>query len=254
MSEAAEGVDGIVHLAAVSRVVWGERNPERCLAVNEGSVRNLLRLCTRSSAPPWCIVASSREVYGQQSILPVREDAALSPMNVYARSKVAGEAAVAEAVAAGAVANVVRFSNVFGDPGDHHDRVVPAFARAAALGGAIRVDGPQNVFDFTYLDDVVQGLIRLILLTASGRTLLPIHLVTGVGTTLGQLADLARTHARAPVTVNEAPPRSYDVARFYGATERAAEILGWRAETSLEEGFAKLVAAFAHEEARASVG
>ncbi len=251
LSEAAREVEGIVHLAAVSRVVWGERDPQRCKAVNEGSVRNVLRLCTRERAAPWLIFASSREVYGQQNALPVPEEAELLPMNVYARTKVSGETAVAEAAAAGAVANVVRLSNVFGHTSDHHDRVVPAFARCAAEGGQIRVDGGGNVFDFTHISDVVRGLARLIDLTAEGRRLAPIHLVTGRGTSLAELADLGRQHARAPVTVTEAPSRSFDVARFYGSTRRAAEVLGWKAEVPLEEGFADLVDRFAQQERRA---
>jgi nucleoside-diphosphate-sugar epimerase len=71
----------------------------------------------------------------------VAEDAPLSPRNVYARSKVAVEQLTEEARERGMIAAVVRFSNVFGDTEDHADRVVPAFARAAAAGGTVRVDG-----------------------------------------------------------------------------------------------------------------
>ena len=66
IAEALKGVRGVVHLAAVSRVVWGERNPMLCAATNVDALADLLRLCVEGSRP-WFIFASSREVYGEPS-------------------------------------------------------------------------------------------------------------------------------------------------------------------------------------------
>jgi nucleoside-diphosphate-sugar epimerase len=163
-------VDGIVHLAAVSRVVWGERDPELCWATNVGGLRNVLEAAAQSERGPWLVFASSREVYGQPVALPATEDAPLRPVNVYGRSKVEGELLVAEAQRAGLRACTVRLSNVFGSTADHADRVVPAFARAAALGAELRVDGLEHTFDFTHIDDVTLGIVSLTeLLSAGGR-------------------------------------------------------------------------------------
>lgn len=243
--EAAEGVQGIVHLAAVSRVVWAENDPQRTQRVNVDALDGLLRHVMSRREKPWVIFASSREVYGEQEQLPVAESAALLPMNTYARSKVAGERLMGEAREQGLLGQIVRFSNVFGSIDDHKDRVVPAFARTAAQGGNVRVDGAENTFDFTHISDVARGLATVCEAAASGEQLPPIHFLTGRGTTLGQLAELAQKHARHEVGITPSPSRKFDVSRFYGDASRARELLGWQAEVSLEEGFRQLVDDFA---------
>lgn len=241
LAKALAGVTGVLHLAAVTRVVWAQNDPELCRRTNVGSIRSLVRLCLAQKARPWLISASSREVYGQADAFPVHEDSEKRPMNVYARSKAEGERIVEGARENGLVANICRFANVYGSAKDHSDRVVPAFAHAAAFGGVIRVEGPGNAFDFTFVDDVADGLERLIMATSEGRCLPPIHFVSGSSASLGDLADLARKHAQAPVSVQVSEPRSFDVSSFVGDPGRAHELLGWRSSTSLVAGFQKLL-------------
>ncbi len=238
-------VDGIVHLAAVSRVIWGEREPERCWATNVGGLRNALAAAAESSRAPWLIFASSREVYGQPDRLPANEDAPLRPVNIYGRSKVEGELLVEQAQRAGVRACTIRLSNVFGSTADHVDRVVPAFARAAALGQELRVDGLDHTFDFTHIDDVTRGVVALVkLLTAGELPPPPVHFVSGRPTTLGELAHLAMRLGQPGSMIRAAPPRDFDVARFFGAPERAKALLGWQPMVTLEDGLARLIQGF----------
>ncbi len=244
LHEACRGVDGVIHLAAVSRVVWAQRDPVLCTEVNEGGVRNLCSAVRSMRPAPWVLFASSREVYGQQDELPVREEAELRPCNNYARSKVCGEEVVSALREHGVVTAVARFSNVYGSPADHPDRVVPAFARAAAYGGRIQVEGSANVFDFTCVSDVARGVLSMVEHVSEGQLLPPIHFTTGRGFTLGELAHLAKRHRTKDLEVHPATPRSYDVARFFGSTARAREILGWSPQIPIEKGFASMVHAF----------
>ncbi len=243
---------GVVHLAAVSRVIWGERDPATCWEVNVKGTQNVLAAAFEQSrnGRPWVISASSREVYGQPDRLPVQEDASLSPINVYGRSKAAAEGLLAAARDAGLRTAVVRFSNVFGDIDDHPDRVVPAFSRAAANGDSMRVDGKDNVFDFTWLADVCGGLTTLCHMMREAEGPPPIHFVSGRATSLMELAQLARRAAGGSSSVVLSPPRSFDVDRFVGDPRRAEQLLGWRAETTVEQGVSRLVHAFIAERAR----
>ncbi len=239
------GVDGIIHLAAVSRVVWGERDPESCRATNVGGVRNVIAAALSSPRRPWLVFASSREVYGEPDTLPTTEDAPLRPINVYGRTKVEGERLVAHSQREGLRSAILRLSNVYGSPIDHRDRVIPGFARAAAIGSELRVDGVDHTFDFTHVDDVARGVVATTrLLMAHDRSPPPIHLVSGRATTLGELATLAARLGRPECTVRQAPPRTYDVARFVGDPARAKALLGWQATVSLEDGLARLVRAY----------
>lgn len=252
LSRAMDGVEGIIHLAAVSRVVWAQNDPETCQAVNVDALESTLRLALDAPRMPWMIFASSREVYGEQTQLPVHEDAALSPLNTYARSKVRGEELVQEAREAGMLAQIVRFSNVYGSVDDHHDRVVPAFARTAAHGGVIRIDGSDNTFDFTHVSDSARGLDLLCQATQAGESLPPVHFVTGQPTTLGELAQMAAERSSHSVKLTEAPPRNFDVSRFYGDTNRTRELLGWRPEVALADGLGQLIADFESSDVKIS--
>ena len=242
LERAARNCAGIIHLAAVSRVVWGERDPETCWDTNVRGTRNVVAAAMELAARPWLLFASSREAYGQPDTLPVTEDAPLRPVNVYGRSKVEGESLVRQAVGRGLRAAILRFSNVYGSPSDHSDRVVPAFARAAIAGARLRVDGSDNTFDFVHLDDTVRGIETVVRLLSSGaEPPPPIHLTTGTPTTLGELARLATALASTTATIEEAPARSYDVARFLGDPSRARTVLGWSSRVSLREGLARLI-------------
>ena len=239
---------GVVHLAAVSRVVWAEHDPDACWSTNVGGVRNIIEAAEAEAESPWVLFASSREVYGQPERLPATEETPRRPVNIYGRSKVEGERMVLAARDHGLRTAVVRLSNVYGTTSDHADRVVPAFARAAALGDELRVDGPDHTFDFTHIDDTCRGLLRLVdLLVGEKAAPPPIHLLTGRPATLGELATLAVQLGRSRSPIREAPPRSYDVSHFYGSPARAAELLGWTPRVELAEGLSRLIRDFERE-------
>jgi nucleoside-diphosphate-sugar epimerase len=236
---------GIVHLAGISRVISGEQNPYLCWNMNVEGTQKILEAAKNSPNNPWVIYASSREVYGQQDKLPVNEDAILLPLNVYARSKAAAEKLVLDYRNQGLQTAIIRFSNVYGSIDDYPDRVIPAFCKAAAYGGTIRIDGGHNTFDFTYIDDVTTGIIKVINKLQIGCfDPPPIHLTTGCGTTLLEAAELAKSLSVKPIKFLTAPSRSFDVSTFYGDTTRANRLLDWQAKMTIKEGMARLIKAF----------
>lgn len=241
LSAAAANVDGIVYLAAISRVVHGERNPELCRATNVGALTGLLQALTTRQQRPWIIFASSREVYGQSQTFPVAESFPLQPMNIYARTKVEGERLTTAARDAGIVANICRFSTVYGSTVDHDDRLIPAFALAAARGGELRIDGHGTIVDPTHVDDVVDGVKRLIDVCAAGELMPPVHFVSGTSLGIEQLAVMAQDCSQGMIPIRHAEPRLYDVNRFVGDPSRCRELLGWSVTTPLNDGFADLV-------------
>jgi nucleoside-diphosphate-sugar epimerase len=140
---------------------------------------------------------------------------------------------------------IIRLSNVFGSLTDHADRVVPAFAKAAVLGQALRVDGAEHTFDFTHIDDVSRGIVALAQLLQKGESRIPpIHFVTGKPTTLSGLAEMAISIASSTSNIEIAPPRNYDVDNFYGCPMRAKKILNWEASIPLRVGLSQLIEAF----------
>ncbi len=241
----AQTCDGIIHLAAVSRVVWGYKNPELCRDVNIRGTQNVLEAAIHSPRKPWVLFTSSREVYGQQTHFPVKESAPLLPMNSYANSKVQGEKLVDQYREGGLRAAIVRLSNVYGRTDDHKDRVIPAFCQGSLANEALRVEGVNHVFDFTYIDDVIVGLFEVIKkLEKNSVDFSPLQLTSGVGTTLLEAAKICIEYAGNKNSYIEAPSRSYDVNKFYGDPTKAKNILNWEARISLRDGVKKLMEDF----------
>ncbi len=243
LSSSAAGCAGIIHLAAVSRVVWGEADPERCLRTNVLGTANVAEVAASLPTKPWVMLASSREVYGQARSLPVTESHATAPVNVYGRSKLFAEYILRSLDQAGRRVAVVRLSSVYGSADDHQDRVVPAFCRAALANDRLKVNGSECTFDFTHVDDVAEGIFRMAQMLSSGHALAePIHLVSGVPTSLHDLATLVIRCAGAHSAIVERPPRTYDVSHFVGDPARARALLGWKVATTLEKGVDRLLA------------
>lgn len=248
ITKLVQNCSGIIHLAAISRVVWGEQDPEQCWDVNVQATRNIVEQALLSPHRPWILFASSREVYGQQDKLPVSEDAPLLPMNVYAKSKVAGEEIIQEGARRGLSTSIVRFSNVFGSPHDHVDRVIPAFCRAALQDERLRIDGASHTFDFTFYKDVAKGvmeIVRCLELHAQGMPV--IHFTSGRGLTLAEAASIVCRLSNSKSHIVEGTPRSFDVSSFIGNPARARQILKWVPETSFEEGVLALLTSLSQE-------
>ncbi|MEI4488249.1 NAD-dependent epimerase/dehydratase family protein [Frigidibacter sp. MR17.14] len=245
VAAALAGVEGVLHLAAISRVAWGEDDPALCHAVNVTGTAHLLDAVTAlGAAAPWVVFASSREVYGDPDVSPIPETTPRAPLNHYGRSKAEGEELVEAFVARGGRAGMVRLSNVYGTVHDHPDRAVPSLLWRALQGETLKITGEANFFDFVHVEDCVRGLMAMADRLAAGEAAPPtVHLATGIPTSLGALAKAAIATAGSGSGIEVLPARSFDVKGFCGTPERAAKVLGWRAEIALDEGLARLARA-----------
>lgn len=245
VTDSLAGCDGVIHLAAVSRVGEAQEHPLRTWAVNVDGTQNILKAVVEAANKPWLIHASSREVYGSQPAQPITEDTPITPLNVYGRSKAACESLAVCAMDAGANISMLRFANVYGDIDDHSSRVIPAFTRAAAIGDSLRVDDASTCMDFTHVNDVCDGIVRVVdQLSAGEKGIPPIHFATGEGTSLGTLAKLAVEASNGRCTINEVERRASSVGCFIGNPLRAKQLLGWEHRTSLQSGFTSMVKGF----------
>jgi len=86
-----KNVDGVIHLAALSRVIWAEKCSQLCIDSNIKGTLNVLEAIHKSKNKPWFILGSSREVYGETSGSPINESNQLNPINIYGISKLSAE-------------------------------------------------------------------------------------------------------------------------------------------------------------------
>ena len=241
---AIKDIDGIIHLAAVSRVLDAEQNPAKCFDINVKGTMSLLSDLAKLDNPPWVIYGSSREVYGSASIMPVSEEQSLKPMNIYAESKVASESLMRNyARLTDRPAIIFRFSNVYGSIHDHATRVIPAFVRASVTGNEIRIDGEDHTFDFTHVDDTARAVRATVEHIEDGRLagIETMNVVSGKGTTLKQLANLVKSISSTDIPITRGKPRDFDVDHFIGDPSHLEDVLGIRCDTQLSTGIEHLI-------------
>ena len=153
----------VVHLAAQAGVRYSLENPHAYLDANLAGFLNVLEGC-RQRATPHLVFASSSSVYGANTRIPYSEhDLADHPISLYAATKRANELmAHSYAWLYRIPMTGLRFFTVYG-PWGRPDMAPGIFARAIAAGEPIRLfNSGQMRRDFTYIDDVVAAMERLI--------------------------------------------------------------------------------------------
>ena len=223
----------IYHLAAISQVMTSIEDPDLTFKVNIEATKNIIAACTKHKKK--LIFASSREVYGTQTELPVKIDAELNPENPYAASKVAGEAIVRSYGNSYKLDyNIVRMSNVYGY-GDV-DRVIPKFIEMFKTNKDIELYGSEKIIDFIYIDDVVEVLVKL-----KEKSGLILNLGSGIKTTLLELANLIKELTpNSNSKINILNERHGEVGKFQADISETKSKLRWEPKTSLREGIVKI--------------
>jgi UDP-glucose 4-epimerase len=227
------GIDVVFHLAAQADVQTSMQRPDYDADVN---VVGTVRVLEAARAVGAQVVFSSTggAIYGE-CMQPAREDGTLEPMSPYGIAKLAGEHYVAGWNRIhGSKHVVLRFGNVYGPRQDSglEGGVVAIFLERMARGEetAIFGDGLQTR-DFVYVGDVVGAL-----LAAAGRQGGPYNVGTGRETTILDLHRACASVAGSDNAPRLAEARLGDVRRSVLDVSLIERELGWRAQTSLEDG------------------
>lgn len=167
----AEGCfDRVVNLAAQAGVRYSLENPYAYVDSNVFGFVDLLECCHRH-AVKHVLYASSSSVYGGNTKVPFsEEDAVNHPVSLYAATKRSDEL-IAEVYARlyGLPLTGLRFFTVYG-PWGRPDMAPMLFSRAILAGEPIRLfNGGDMQRDFTYVDDIVEGIMRLLDQPPSGK-------------------------------------------------------------------------------------
>jgi UDP-N-acetylglucosamine/UDP-N-acetyl-alpha-D-glucosaminouronate 4-epimerase len=253
---ACEGVEFVIHQAALPSVQRSIENPAETNEVNVGGFVNLLT-AARERRVRRVVAASSSSVYGDTPTLPKAEEMATTPLSPYAASKVAAECyARVFSKTMGLSTVSLRYFNVFGprqDPLSPYAAVIPAFIEALLDGRRPTVygDGEQSR-DFTYVENVVTANLLACargegageaLNIAGGTQRSLLDLLTALGGALGTTPD--------PQFL---PRRSGDVMHSYADIRAAKERLGYIPMVGLEEGLARTVEHHRRERSAGRVG
>lgn len=234
----------IVHLAAKAGVRPSLESPAEYASVNvEGTVR-LLELAQGAGARRF-VFGSSSSVYGDTSPAPYREDApAVEAVSPYGASKRAAELFCQTfAQLYGMRIASLRFFTVYG-PRQRPDLAIHKFTRLLAAGENVAQFGDGSAErDYTYVDDIVDGVIRAVDWTAASD---PAHEIFNLGggepVRLDRLIDLLGEALEVTPRIERHPPQLGDVLRTEADLTKAARVLGYHPSTPIADGLARFVA------------
>ncbi len=243
--------DVVVHLAARAGVRPSIAQPLLYFDVNVRGTMNLLETC-RPFPRLKFIFASSSSVYGNRREVPFREsDRVDDPISPYAATKKAGELLChTYHHLHGMPMTCLRFFTVYG-PRQRPDLAIHKFARLIEAGMPVPVFGDgTSMRDFTYVDDIVDGVVRAIDRCAGYHIY---NLGESQPVTVLQLIQILEELLGRRATIERRPPQPGDVERTYADVSLAQQELGFMPRTDLREGLKRFVEWLRREEPSAPV-
>jgi UDP-glucuronate 4-epimerase len=247
--------DVIVHLAAQAGVRYSLEAPQAYIDSNVAGSWRMIDLA-RERGVKHLVLASTSSIYGANAKVPFAEtDKADEPLSLYAATKKAMEAmAHASAHLHKVPTTAIRFFTVYG-PWGRPDMALFKFVDAIGAGRPIEVYGEGNMSrDFTYIDDLVEGMVRLAALPPEEANRVPaidslsaeapfriVNVGRGEPTALGDLiaaveAALGRTAAKTML-----PMQPGDVRRTHASAELLAALTGYIPSTKIADGVRNFV-------------
>ena len=177
------------------------------------------------------IFASSSSVYGNQTKVPFSETDLLNPpVSPYAETKLAAEKICQES---GLRSTVLRFFTVYG-PAGRPDMAPYLFTRAILAGQPIiRYGDGSTKRDYTYIDDIVNGIVAAINLPFTYEI---INLGNNQPITLNKLIATIEELTGKKANIQEKPRHPADVPLTYADIAKAQKLLAWRPKTDLKTG------------------
>lgn len=243
---ADEGFDRVIHLAAQAGVRYSLKNPNAYVDSNLVGFVNVLEGC-RHHAVEHLVYASSSSVYGGNTKMPFAEsDHVDHPVSLYAASKKANELM---AHTYSHLFNVpttgLRFFTVYG-PWYRPDMALFLFTKAILDGKPIKVFNYGDMRrDFTYIDDIVEGVIRVLDKTATPAESSAPYRIFNIGNNQPvQLLDfIGCLESALGMTAQKEllPMQDGDVPATFADTQALNDWVGFAPATSIEYGIRQFV-------------
>jgi len=226
-SSALEGVDFVLHQAALPSVPRSIEDPLLTTEINIKGTLNIL-LASREAEVKGFVFASSSSVYGDDPNLPKKEGNVGNPLSPYAVSKLAGEkyCRVFSQIF-GLSAVCLRYFNIFGprqDPSSQYAAVIPNFIKRMLKGETPTIfgDGEQSR-DFTYVSNVVEA--NILASKTEGASGEVFNIACGERTTVNSLASYLNKILKTEISPSYDEPRPGDVRHSFADISKARKML-----------------------------
>lgn len=231
-----QGADYVFHLAALPRVQYSIEHPKKTNEVNVEGMLNVL-IASHEAGVKKVVYSASSSAYGDQKIMPLREDMAASPKSPYGLQKYVGELYCRLWSSVYGLPTVsLRYFNVYGprlNPDGAYALVIGKFLKQRKDGKAITITGDgKQTRDFTHVYDVVRANILAAESSAVGKGEV-MNIGAGRNFSINKVAELIG----GPVEYLPARLEPHDT---LADNSLAKKLIGWKPEVQLEDGIAEL--------------
>ena len=249
--KASQGVDYILHQAALGSVPRSIKDPITSNDVNVSGFLNML-VAARDNKVKRVVYAASSSTYGDSESMPKVEDIIGKPLSPYAITKYVNELyADIFSKTYGLETIGLRYFNVFGrkqDPNGAYAAVIPKFVSQLMEGESPVINGDGNYSrDFTYIDNVIQANL-LSLVTTNPKAINTVYNVAfGDRNTLNDLMGYLKEYLSifdpkiASVAVINGPNRAGDIPHSHASVQKAKNLLKYNPQFSLQKGLKQAV-------------
>lgn len=249
--KAAQGVDYILHEAALGSVPRSINDPITSNDVNVSGFLNML-VAARDAKVKRFIYAASSSTYGDSEALPKVEHAIGKPLSPYAITKYVNELYADIFQRTYGLDTIgLRYFNVFGrkqDPNGAYAAVIPKFVMQLMAHENPVINGDGNFSrDFTYIDNVIQMNV-LAMVTENPAALNTVYNTAfGDRTTLNDLMASLKKYlsvfdpAIADIKTIYGPNRAGDIPHSLASIDKAKQLLGYNPEFSMQQGLEQAV-------------
>ncbi|WP_281868155.1 NAD-dependent epimerase/dehydratase family protein [Brevibacillus parabrevis] len=236
----------VIHLAAQAGVRYSLENPHVYTSSNITGFLHILEGC-RHTGVKHLLYASSSSVYGGNKKLPFSEgDRVDEPNSLYAATKKANELmAYTYSHLYNIPATGLRFFTVYG-PWGRPDMALYAFTKAILAGESVSIfNYGKMIRDFTYIDDVVEGILRLMDRLPEPKDGKAPHKVLNIGNhrpvELLSFLELLEQKLKRPANRQYMPIQPGDVAATFASVDALFAETGFRPDTPVEVGISRFV-------------
>ncbi len=247
--------DAVIHFAALKSVSESTERPASYYDVNVAGTATLLDVMEQVGCHG-IVFSSSATVYGQPDACPVAETAPVAPGNPYGRTKLIGEWLIRDCVAAPGASLRAAILRYFNPVGAHPSGLIGELPRgvpnnlapyitqtAAGHRDYIRVFGNDyatpdgtGVRDYIHVVDLAKAHVAALdALVDRGERELTLNLGTGRGYSVLELIETFSTVVGKPIPYQVQGRRAGDIGECWADPSLANEVLGWRAEKSLQD-------------------
>lgn len=245
--KAVEGVDYVLHEAALGSVPRSVKDPATTNDVNIGGFLNMI-IASRDAGVKRFVFAASSSTYGDSKSLPKVEDVIGKPLSPYAITKYVDElyADVFARTYEGFEYVGLRYFNVFGrrqDPNGAYAAVIPLFVKKFMAHEAPNINGDGEYSrDFTYIENVIEMNLRAIDTDNPAAVNQIYNTAFGERTTLNQLVDGLKEFLSefdpeiAKIEPTHGPNRVGDIPHSLACIDKAKNLLGYNPQYSMRDG------------------